>query len=238
MGEPFLLVLVKMAENMRPTNEDAFLCRRPVSAEPQPTRGGAGDTLESRRRCGAPRAHGTACGASSASRLARLPHRGTGSAAETGRVTSRESPKGTDGRAGAEAAWASSGGGALRAQRPRRPVPGALGGCASSVEPEKIEPGLRRKRTFTNPPNVSLEELIQIDEEDLRLLPPVGCWTRGTNRTWRGKSVSRGTTRDDQWACRLLRALVPPSPVRVRAGVGTEASGPGLCQVDRDFVEL
>lgn len=36
---------------------------------------------------------------------------GTGSAAETGRVTSRESPKGTDGRAGAEAAWASSGGG-------------------------------------------------------------------------------------------------------------------------------
>lgn len=163
---------------------------------------------------------------------------GTGSAAETGRVTSRESPKGTDGRAGAEAAWASSGGGALRAQRPRRPVPGALGGCASSVEPEKIEPGLRRKRTFTNPPNVSLEELIQIDEEDLRLLPPVGCWTRGTNRTWRGKSVSRGTTRDDQWACRLLRALVPPSPVRVRAGVGTEASGPGLCRVDRDFVEL
>lgn len=130
------------------------------------------------------------------------------------------------------------GGGALRAQRPRRPVPGALGGCASSVEPEKIEPGLRRKRTFTNPPNVSLEELIQIDEEDLRLLPPVGCWTRGTNRTWRGKSVSRGTTRDDQWACRLLRALVPPSPVRVRAGVGTEASGPGLCRVDRDFVEL
>lgn len=118
------------------------------------------------------------------------------------------------------------------------PRPGALGGCASSVEPEKIEPGLRRKRTFTNPPNVSLEELIQIDEEDLRLLPPVGCWTRGTNRTWRGKSVSRGTTRDDQWACRLLRALVPPSPVRVRAGVGTEASGPGLCRVDRDFVEL
>lgn len=44
MGEPFLLVLVKMAENMRPTNEDAFLCRRPVSAEPQPTRGGAGET--------------------------------------------------------------------------------------------------------------------------------------------------------------------------------------------------
>lgn len=114
MGEPFLLVLVKMAENMRPTNEDAFLCRRPVSAELQPTRGGPGTRWK---------ADGAAGHRGRTGRRAVLPPRlgwhvcrivGTGSAAETGRVTSRESPKGTDGRAGAEAAWASSGGGALR----------------------------------------------------------------------------------------------------------------------------
>lgn len=104
VGKPFLPVLVKMAENMSMTSEDAFLCQQTLSAEPQPTWRGAGDAPESRRHRGGTGRERRCFIAVSARGVCQIV-----SAVKTGRITFRESLKGTDGRAGEKVTSANSG---------------------------------------------------------------------------------------------------------------------------------